>query len=102
VIEASPETKPELDTLDDVLHHWIERERQEPGGAHGDATAARLVTWEAGAIDEQDRRSGPGQVERRRGPGRPGSDDDGVEALDAASLTAAPAKLSRPPLVGAA
>ena len=80
-LEAARVGEPDLEAVDDVLDHGVDREREQRGGAAGDAAAARLVAREAGAVEQQDREPFAGEAVGRRRPGRAGADDDGVEAV---------------------
>ncbi len=61
-----------LDDRADVARHVLER-------AAGQASAAGLVAREAGLVGEENPCARPRQVNRARGTGRSGSDDEDIE-----------------------
>ena len=66
-----------LDDRADVARHVLERAARQ-------SAPARLVAREAGLVHEENPCPRPGQVNRARGAGRAGSDDEDVEPLHAA------------------
>ena len=80
-LEPARVGEPDLEAVDDVLDHGLDREREECGGATGNATAARLVAREPSPVQQQHRESLLGQEVGRGRPRRAGTDDDDVEAL---------------------
>ena len=63
---------------DHVLHHRLDRERQEVGAPDGDTAATRLVARELGAVQQQHARTSRGDLASSGAPGRPGTDDDDI------------------------
>ncbi len=78
------ETK--LERVDDALDDRPDVARRLPERPPGDTAAARLVAREARSIGEQDARAAAGEMDRGRGSGRPGTDDEDVVALHGISL----------------
>src|SRR5439155_2081372 len=76
-LERGAEADAEAHRVDTRLDDRLDREGQELDGAHGEATAARLVTRKFGAIEQQHRAASSGEaVGRRRATGTRADDDD--------------------------
>ena len=54
-----------------------------PDGARGEAVAADFLAREAGFLQDRDINTGPGQVIRGRGAGRPRADDQYINRVSA-------------------
>ncbi len=83
-LEAPAVAETEVDPLDHVLDHRVDRNRQLAHRAVGQPAAAGLVAWKALAVEQQHARARARETERGRRAGRPGPDHDRVEPLHAA------------------
>ena len=81
--EAHPVREPEADAVDDVLDHRVDGYGELADGPHRQPSAARLVAREARLVDDEDAGSPARQMYGRYRACRPGTDDDGIEALHA-------------------
>ena len=79
--EMPPVPEPQLEDVDGILDDRVDRERELAFSADGDPAAARLVPREAGLVRQQHAGAAAREVKGGQRPGRPGSDDEGVEAL---------------------
>ena len=82
-----PVREPELEGRDAVLDHGRHVDRNLVDGPIGEAAAAGLVAREARAVDEEDGCSCAREAVGGGRAGRPGPDDDDVEALHPAEST---------------
>jgi hypothetical protein len=79
-LEPATVAEPELDPVDDGLDDRRDRARKQANGSHRQTAAARLVTREAGPIEEKHGSALRRQGVRSQRSGRPGSDDNHVKA----------------------
>jgi len=85
-LEPRSVAEPELEAVDDLLDDGVDRDRKLLHSAFGQAAAARLVAREALAVEQEHARARAREPQSRRRAGRPGPDDDRVEALHPASV----------------
>ena len=86
-LEAMPVAQAELEAVDHVLDHRLDRDRQLAHCPVGQPPAAGLVAREARPVEQQHPRAAAGQTNRRRRAGGPGPDDDRVEPFHARHRT---------------
>ena len=85
--EAMPVAEPALQPVGHVLDDRLDRERQEPRRATGDAAAARLVARERRLVEDKDARAGAGEAVGSGCARRPAPDDGHVVGPHAANAT---------------
>src|SRR5262249_54447091 len=76
--EAVAVAEAAIQPVDDVLHHRLDRVRQEPRRAPGDAAATRLVSRKGRLVEEQHARTRPGEVAGGHRACRPGAENRNV------------------------
>ena len=80
-LEAHAVATAELEPADDLFDDGIDRDRQLLHRAFGQPAAAGLVARETLAVEQEHARPGARESQSRRRAGRPGPDDDRVDAL---------------------